>query len=483
MKSQKYVGWFFLGTVLAVTVFLRFVHLGYSDYIGDEHKAFVIVEGQNTLGEFFLSQRKGPMQFVVSTIPYFFTHDFRNELAQRIPFAIANVLAMVVFYKLVEKLTEDKMVGFLAAMFLSVCGFIVGFGRIAQYQSLNLLFSFLALWCYSQLLGNKPRILYVLGGTLFFSLSVLSHWDAIFILPPIIFIFLKFLKNPQIPAEFKKKVLISNFLLGCLILLPFLISYIWYQLHSVANMEYFSRRVEFGVLNSERYKQLIELYNPFVTFWFYVIGGVLGALFIKKSPMYIAWFLFAFGVFELLVRKPGTHIYNFIIPVIILCALGIVNLVKLLPKYAKVLPFVVVFLLICFLSYQSYLIFVDHTVEYPWAREKILGYETPKYTLEDKLPLFGFPLKRYWNEINTWVNEQNVKNGESFGYLTNEAKTISEFYMDSEYQAPPKTYAVGVKDPLSFVKDWGFTNVGNKEKVYTIYNDRGEKVVQIYRVE
>lgn len=490
---EKWKEWFILLIIFIPTVFLRFYNLGYSDYIGDEHKALIILNEGQSLTNFLLNQRKGPLQFIISYIPYLFTHDFKNELAERMPFAIINVLAILVFYKFVQRITKSSLTGLLAALLLSFCGFIVGFGRIAQYQSLNLLFSFLALWFYSiGLFGSGACGTVLLGrtalrrsllGTLFLSLSLLSHWDAVFILPMVIYIFIRFLLAKDVPIKRKLVLIGANFILGCVLLLPFLIPYVGHQLNSDENMAYFSRRVSMGYSNTNRYKQLVDLYNPFVTFWFYVIAGVLGMLCVKKSYIFTIWFLIAFSIFEIFVRKPGTHIYNFIVPLTILCAIGIVELLKFLPKFARILPVVILIGLYSFFLYQAFVVFVDHRVEYPWQQETFFGYKTPNYHIEDKLPLFGFPLNRYWKEINVYVNEMKAKNNERFGYISNEVKTISEFYMDVKYAAPPKIYAVGIKRPLSFVEDWRFPNMGNKKEVYGFDNEFDERVVRIYRIE
>ncbi|MDC0449087.1 glycosyltransferase family 39 protein [bacterium] len=483
--------------LLVLTATLRFVNLGYSDYIGDEHKAFFQPIPGQTTWNFIMSRRKGPMQFLVSAIPYQFTHDYRNELAQRIPFAAISVSAVIVFYFLVKKMTQNKLVAFVSAFLLSVNGFMVGFGRIAQYQNLNLLFSFLALFFYFDLLNDSKKETHLKSsrlGTLFYSLSVLSHWDAIFILPVVIYIFIK-RKDLELAQ--------SNFRFGCLLLVPFLVPYTFYQLISPANSAYFGRRIELGHSNLVRYKLLIDLYNPYLTFWFLSVVGIIGAFRFKKNLPIFLWFLFGFLGFELFVRKPGTHIYNFVIPAIILAALGVDLLLKI--KYLRTLAAVGLVFLLPYFYWQSCMVFLDHSKEYPWEQKRIfelrelgiteqkrlrrklygdayikiynfLRTETPKHTLGQKLPLFGFPHYRAWNEINEYI-------GGDVGYVTNEVKTISEWYMDVPYRLEGTFYVVGVRKPLSFVNDWKVTNIGNKEKVHEIYNETGDIIVRIYLVE
>ena len=475
----KVIFWLVL---LAVTLVLRLPNLGYADYIGDEHKAFILLSEGESLKDFFLSQRKGPLQFVVSYIPYVLTGDYKNELAQRLPFTLFGIASVFVFYELVKRLTKNVSVAFAAAFLFSVSGFVVGFARIAQYQNLNLFFSFASLYFYLGILGDdKHKLRNSLFGTLMFCLSLFAHWDAVFVLPPITVIFAKYLLDKRFPAREKIKLLALNFVLGCLVLLPFLLPYISYQLNHVANMEYFSRRVQVGDYAAQRYKGLIDLYNPFVTFWFYVVCGLFGALFIKRSWVCVLWFLLNLGVFELAIRKPGTHVYNFIIPLLIVCAIGIVGSLEKLPRALKVVGALVLSVLFLFFVYQSFVIFADHKVEYPWEREKMFGRLTPVYSMSDKLPLFGFPHKRFWKNINSYITSQNNR----YGYMTNEDKTVSEFYMDTKYAPERGYYIVGINRPQSFVEDWRMEQYGG-ELVHTITRQTKygpEAVVKIYKVD
>jgi 4-amino-4-deoxy-L-arabinose transferase-like glycosyltransferase len=468
--------------VLAVAAPLRFVNLGYSDYIKDENNTLFDAKAQriySSFSSFLIHQRKGPLQYVTTYVVYLLTHDLTNELAERLPFAVANLLAVGMFYLLVVKLTKSRVKGLIAAALFMVNGFIVGFGRIAQYQNLNLLFSFLSLYFYLDL--EKRPLKGSLLGTLFFALSLLAHWDAIFILPPVIILFGKFLKDPAHVKTLKFKVILLNLLLGALILLPFLIPYITEQSGNSDNMRYLHRRLNIFGQAEFGYKTIIELYNPFVTLYFLLAAGVAGAVFIKKSWMYVLWFAVDFIFFVVLFFKPGTHIYNFLIPAIILCAVGIDELRHRFPKYSKVILGVTAALLV-FFYYQSYMIFVDNRAEFPWTQETILGLKTQDYTGRVyNLPLFGFPLNRHWVEINKFVNEQNLKNGTSLSYVTNEDAAISNFYMDTEYNLDSQFYFIGIKRPLSFVNDWSPKKYGHKTLLTSLSNN-GETVVRIYKI-
>ena len=135
---------FVVFSLILLSAPLRFYQLGFSDYIPDEPGAFLLNNDPAKTGmsatSFFMGQRKGPMQFLISHIPYLITKNFNNEFAQRLPFAVFNTLAVVMFYLFVRNITNNRLVGIVAAVLFSLNGFAVAFGRTAQYQSLNMFF-------------------------------------------------------------------------------------------------------------------------------------------------------------------------------------------------------------------------------------------------------------------------------------------------------------------------------------------------------
>lgn len=511
---QKHLELISVLTLLFSVAFLRLYDLGYSEFSLDEPGTFLFRglpdKYPMSWWEFILSQKKGPLQILVGLIPYLIVGNYRNEFAQRLPFAVLNIGAVLVLYFLVKKWTKSKFIGFLAAFLFGVNGFVVAFGRIAQYQSLNVFFSFLALWFYSigsfdsnarktvslRCLLGRTAIYPFLLGTLFFSLSLLAHWDVIYILPIVIFIFVEFLGNKNISRKEKSIVLAGNLVLGCVLLLPFLIPYIKSYDSSVENQMYFVSR--FGLRESFDSTGDIftfKLYHPFVAFEFYVVFTVLGMIFDLGSLLFkkfrtrfsgaaTLWFVFCFIIFKFFMHHSGTHIYNLTIPAGVLCAIALGILFLNVPKFLKPVLFAAIGSLLIFLYYQSYLVFVDHKIEYPWDQEHVLGMSTQSFSHEDNIRhLIGFPLRRNWKEINEFITAQNELLGETFGYTTNEDKALSGFYMDVDYRSQDGFYAVGVKRPLSFVNDYKFSQLRGKKTVYKIQNEYGDTIVRVYRVE
>ncbi len=487
---------------------LRLVNLGYSDYIGDEHKAFLIPNSGQTVWNFLIEQRKGPMQFFVTYIPRLIVGDFKNELAERLPFSIISIICVLVFYLLISKLTKNRTVAVVSTFLFMVNGFIVGFGRIAQYQNLNIVFSLLSIYFYSDLLLNKSRLIRsTLIGTLFWVLSLFSHWDAVFIAPVVLWFFITFFRDKQFEKNYKLRLFLYNFILGLFLVLPFMIPYVKFHVFNKESTDYFERRIAVGVPNNSLYKMYIDLYNPFLTFWVLSILSFLSVFKFKKSGIFITWFVFCYLIFEILWRKPGTHIYNFLLPVFVLCGFGFDFILDFLRHRILKKTAVLIFALVAmFLYYQSYLLFVDHRKEYPWERETFLSFQfvckvspnfcrgrnidnksikTKQYYYDykgQKLPLFGFPHSRNWDLINEYVNNLSSSEGGLSGYSTNEDQVVSKWYMDVSYRSKGEFYFIGIKNPSNFVNDFNPPAESDKELIKTLYRENGSSYAKIFKV-
>jgi hypothetical protein len=473
-----------------LTAGLRFPNLGYSDYHGDEFKAFMSPKSFSATWQFLMEQRKGPIQFLVSGIPYLFTRDFTNEFAQRLPFAASSCLATVAFFLFVYKYTQNCIASFMAGILLLTNGFIAGFGRIAQYQNLNLLFSSSALLAYAYFsdteISQKKKISYSLLGTAVWCLSILSHWDGVLIAPIVFFITWRtFLRN--------KHLLIFNIFIGLLLLLPFVVPYINNLKEDARNQKYLSARVgiDAGYSKIPLYKSLTEIYNPYLVLPFLCISAAVALIGLRKNYPLIVWFFVVFGLFELFAKNPGTHIYNFLLPIFILSGLGMAHILRV-NKYSNYLITPVILVALVFMYLQTYMLFVDHNKEYPYETKNInfLGRSfvahkitaiKPGYMRGSYIPLFGYPHNRFWKEINEFINEENVKNNDKLKFITNEDKAFCDNYMDTQYGMGNKYYAVGIKRPTNFVEDFNFTTVGSKELVHQM-KLHDEVVVKIFKV-
>ncbi len=478
------LNWILITLLIAASLVLRLRNLGYSEFQDDEKKAIIRLAEGETVKDFLLSQRKGPMQFLVTQAVLTITRDPRNELMLRLPFALISLGSIAVFYLILTKLFKSRLVAFIGTFLFMVNGLMVGFSRIAQYQNINILFSLLTIYLFIKLTETRKVYQVSLLGTTAWCISLLAHWDAIFVLIPFAYFYIKFLLRKDISRTPKIKITLANFVLGCLLLLPFLIPYIKTQVNSTANMEYFDRRVGVSEYTWDKHKFIFELYNPHVTLVFLAVLAFFGLLNIKRHPMLIVWFTSNFLLIRYFMEKPGTHIYNYVIPAIILAASGIQFLMKFKNTFyvALLLP---IFVLCVFLYFQAYILFVDHSKEYPWDTNEILTtknivLQTERYKGKEVLT-FGFPHYRNWKRINEIV----ASDPDKCTYITNEGKEISQIYMDNKYgimENRPCYYIVDVARPF-ITRGTGavFAKVQNKEPVYT-YSKDGKTLVKLYKI-
>jgi len=479
-------------TLIFCSLVLRLLYLGYSDYISDEPGTFFYRGGKKdphmSKREFMLSQRKGPLQLIFGYIPYSIVGNYNNEFAQRLPFSIMNLLSVIVLYFLLIKVTNNHLIAFFGSFLFCVNGLVTAYGRIAQYQNLNFFFSLTSLYFFYDLVDKKEGLLRSsLVGTLLLSLSFLAHWYASLFLIPIFYLVTRFLLNKNFSVQYKVALVFLNVLLVCAITLPFMIPYLNYmKSQAPRNTTYASRTLGFSGewFRTSDLKQF-KLYNPFLTLYVYLFFGAVGLLVsIKKYPMFSIWIGGVALFFMFFVKYSGLHFYNLFFPLIILVAFGIEFFInKFSGTRKKIFAGMIAFLLF-FLFAQTYIIFVDHKKEYPWERENIFGFKTPKYTHKDEFRhKTGFPHKRYWDQINEFINKQNLENGEDFGYTTNEYPQIAKYYMKAEFRSADGFYAVGIKRPNSFATDYKFPQIKNKHTVLKIKNEYDTTVVRIYRVE
>lgn len=475
-------------TLLILLIFLagilRFSNLGYSEFQDDEKKALFRISESTSSYEFLMNQRKGPIQFLVTGTTAFIINDDLNEFAIRLPFTIANLLSVVVFYLILKNLFKSQIPVFLGAFIFSLNGFIVGFSRIAQYQNLNILFSLSSLYFFLRLSKTDHKhLLYSMLGTTFFCLSLLSHWDAIFFIPPIIYLYIKFLLNQKVSKKEKVKLTIINLAFGCIILLTFLIPYISNQLTNQDNLRYFNRRVGLSTYNWGRHKFIFELYNPFITIYFLPFLALIGVLCKRRGLLLFGWFLINLVAIKFFMQKPGTHIYNYVIPLIFLASAGIQVL------YTKKILFRVLLipllLSISFLYYQSFMVFVDNKQEYPWDDKEILKIgkiilSTEEYS-DKEILTFGFPHFRNWKDVDRVVSQDS----DNCSYISNEGKEITEIYIGSKYGILEKRscyYIVDVKNPFNTrAKGAVFAETLDKKPIYTFKKD-GKSLVKVYKI-
>ena len=470
---------------------LRLVNLGYSDYQGDEIKALFLPDSGQTLSSFLLDQRKGPVQFIVTFIIKFINPTYSNELITRLPFAIAGIFAVLVFYKLL-KMHTDEDTAFFASFFLSTNGFLIAFSRIVQYQSFVILFMLLTLYFFSLAAKTeqwKTKGIYL--GFICWTVSILSHYDGIFIFPFAFYLLFQTFKGRSSSRKTLVLALTLFITLIAVFYIPFILSL------SQNTLEYWQNRLSGGgeKISSSRY--LFTVYHPIYTIHIYTLLASLGLLsmlaqklkkrsFFDAAMFILIWFIVPAIFLELAVNIPGTHIFTYLIPLSFFIGYGVKTIKDCIfwfikHNIANVLAYIGIFIVFAFLFLQAYAVFVDHTNEYPWEEEKFLIWEFPKPTPIFHLSMFGFPYYRNWEGIRDIV----LASSNNGYYSTNERESITRYYISLSKSSEKAGYYILIRNPQSFnevvtnirVRTW----IENNLPVFTISKNE-KNIVEIYYI-
>jgi len=172
--------------VILAPAFFRLVHLGYSEFQGDEG-LLMMRAARAILGDdaqLFYHQ-KGPAEVLLPMATWTLSGTI-NEWQARLPFAFAGLVGIVALYLLGRRWFNGRS-ALVAALLLAINGYFVGFGRIVQYQSLVLAtttLALLALWRWSE--GGGRR--WLLAGAALLAFGLLAHYDAGMALPAVAYV-------------------------------------------------------------------------------------------------------------------------------------------------------------------------------------------------------------------------------------------------------------------------------------------------------
>ncbi len=486
MKDKlKWVPLLFL---VFVTLWLRLANLGYSDYQGDEIKALWRPgAGQSTI-DFLYSQKKGPIQFFVTYLVRFFDPSFSNELLQRLPFALAGILAIYFFYRLL-KMHYGKKVALYASLLLSLNGIFIGLMRIIQYQPFVILFTILALYCFSLALDNERwRIRGIYLGVFFWTASLFTHYDGVFIAPFAFYLLIRwYAQNQDMPAGVRLRHLILPFAVSGLLLAIYFIPYLITLPENIK--VYWTQRITGEGSTDKRERSSVlnfELYNPLISIYIYPILAALSLPRIRKTYPLILWFALPAALLEFAIYDPGTHIYTYLMPAIILLAFGLEFLESAVTRllgalWGRWLAIAGISLLFLSLAGIAHLIFVDHTPEYPYEKRGILFWTIGggEKVRDYKLWTFGFPYNRRWEEIGEFVTSTE-NNGY---YVTNENVSISVYYIPLKYFVERAGHYIYIHNPQSF-KSWDSRDKVQywraKHEPVKVLTNGGRVVAEIY---
>jgi uncharacterized membrane protein len=487
-----------LGLLLAAAITLRFANLGYSNLQGDEIKA-LCYPGHFTsvvkLIAFLLTQRRGPVEFLVTCAVGLIDPSFSSELLLRLPFAFANLLGIACLFGLAWILF-NRQTAVYAGFLLAANGLFVAFGRIVQYQS------FVILGVSAALLGmtlaverDRWRVPGLYLGFVAAACALLVHFDAGFVLPPLALLTVHWWLRARHRPDSRR---LAWHLAGASALAVVLVGgfYLEYAAHLGSfQVGYWEDRLSGPATDTLR---VANYYNPAPFVWFTLAAAGLGLTGIRRNlgwQVLAVWLIPPLLFMEVLFSDSGTHAYTYFLPLLLIAGIGLTRAVRWIQgrfgpwgfRTARTIVLTVLLLNV----YASYMLFVDHTPEYPWWPKTVLGTTLPG---GHPMNIFGFPYNRAWRAVENWFAPLS---GENKVVVTNEKPVIASFYLPSSIRydfrwsrSPerlPKAkglYFVVVDHPQSGMDQlWGWTAAewrANLTPIQTFSDGQERPVAWIY---
>lgn len=498
--------------LVLVTAATRLINLSYSEFQGDEvavlHKAAAAIQGRDDV--LFL-HRKGPAEILLTLLPYAQGMAI-DEWGARLPFALANVLAVVALYEL-----GRAGIGLRAAVWVAVLtvlnGFFLAFGRIVQYQSLVLALSTLGLLMALRYQQTRDRR-YVWLCALFLGGGALAHSDAVFAAIPSAWLIITAMIADGRRLGSALRLLAGPLLLGVVLLGLFYVPYV--ASDTFANTAgYLAGRVgdappynnlghllEIGTVYSAIYylaflgavvlwllmvragrstplswvlpvALAVLMVQAIVEpkLWRYGDQQWVGMLFVtllaaalpgktrsQLTRPALLWMGVPFVIFMFGFRDPRTHVYVFFPGAVVLVAGQLAAWQEALGRRRWLVSAAAAPWLLLAAAYLV-IVFISHQPEYrrTYPEHRIHAFWVP---YGDELPpqgLFGFPYRAGWKVVGQ-LYEQGVLSGD---YDTNEELHITRWYTRAQptCDSDPRYYilAANVQDerevPLDQIAD------------------------------
>jgi 4-amino-4-deoxy-L-arabinose transferase-like glycosyltransferase len=487
--------------LIVASLVLRLVDLGYSNLQGDEILTLCRVSDYKSLYQLFadlLRQNKGPVQYLITCTFSLFDPAFSSELALRLPFAIANLLALACFFLLAYRLFTLE-IAIYSTFLLAVNGIFIAFARIVQYQSFVMLGGLAGILGLTLALKDeKWRVAGLYVGFPSAALSLLAHFDAAFFLPPMAVLvlhwWLKFHNEPGF-ARLRMHLIAAGALFAFL-LLAFYGPYVLRL--GPARLSYWENRF---TGDSTDIFELFQFYNPGPVLWICLGWALLGLTRIRTSinwQIILAWLLPPLVFMTIIFNDSRTHAYTYLLPLTIIAGVGIDAMLGWLRTLLRGRSFQIaqaavlaVFLIFSFFSYE---VFIDHDPEYPWQPKRVLGLQFDGGFVAGT---FGFPYAREWRDIGRWFQE--LPEDKEVMLVTNEKRQFVSFYLPSKVRnrmkyntgdfpgdvhAPDGMYVLIVQGPQSWTYElWGLSLPSWPERFVPLHdfrNQEGKIVASVY---
>ena len=501
--------WFWLLVVLLVAAAVRLLNLNYAEFQGDEGAVLVraarILTGEDGV---IFQHKKGPAELLIVMANWSLA-GITSEWMARLSFAWASLLGVAGVFLFGRRL-RGLPVAVIAGLLVAIEGYLVGFGRIVQYQSVVFALSTLGLFCLL-LYAKQGRGLLVWLAAAFFAVGAWAHYDAMLALPAGLLLLASRLWQDR--AQWRRWLLpvVGAGVLGVILLalfyLPFGRSpeagntafYLGNRLGSdqtffnhlisafertaVYNSIYFMALIVFGLaaqtLFAWRRWSRVGLvlaavlllavsttlakpewweFGELTMAWLPATLWIIGSLLIPRQKMGTRavwlWFGVPFLFYSFFVAQPLTHIYTAVPGAAMLAGLGFVYVGEWLAGYSKtaVRVAVVVGLGVYALGlFYVNIMFVDHTPEYRrnYPEMKNPLFWTPYGDEMPKEGLFGFPYRAGWKTVGYLLESGEL----SGSYDSNEERDVTDFYTRQAMRlncATPDMYvtAVNVQDEV-----------------------------------
>jgi hypothetical protein len=260
--------------------------LSYSEFQGDEALAMIFaaeaIEGHE---DALFLRGKGPGEILLPLALWRLTGPISEGLA-RIPFVIAGMAGIITIYLIGKALFSERVALFSAGLF-AASGFMVGFSRIVQYQTLVVWMSALALWTLWQW-RESGRLRWAFISGLFLGVGLLAHYDAVLVVPALAWLVIRAWRRDQSYFYLKS---VGLWLVGCLgAALPFYIPY-YLDPQFTSTQSYVEDRIGVGLKNHlESFFHFNSFYSSFyftLVMWLLLVGFVVWAL--QKSSWARGW--------------------------------------------------------------------------------------------------------------------------------------------------------------------------------------------------
>jgi hypothetical protein len=189
------IGW--LMGLLALAAYLTFYFLSYADFRGDEAEVLLrAVSVMRGVGQPIFTHTKGPAEILLTAAFGSLYGGVFSELPARLPFSLASWLAVAGVYLLGHQLL-GRRVALISGALAAINGWFIVYGHLDQYQTVVLLLSILAVWCYVRYYQEGSHVYHLLG-TLFLAAATFGHYDGAAAAPAILYLLIMGLERQGI---------------------------------------------------------------------------------------------------------------------------------------------------------------------------------------------------------------------------------------------------------------------------------------------